>query len=169
MNSNINRYCRVFAATLIVLLASTGGLSQENRTKSTDEVDVLTAVFQSEVTENHWGSKDVICFSIAGKDPSKQLVSSLRKRKLNVCSQAEWRRKLACRFAIFFSTPVVFDSSDAAQVRLQSVDFQDVNTGEAHVVTALRQGEYALKRTEAGWSIVRWTPGKALKTVTPRR
>src|SRR6266700_1537525 len=88
------------ATTVIVVLLAINTVAGEYQARNEDEIEVLAAVFSSEISANHWTSSDLICFSIGGMDPSKKLVAELRRRKLNVCSEAEWRRKLACRFSI---------------------------------------------------------------------
>jgi hypothetical protein len=129
--------------------------------KNNDEIEVLATVLRSEVSLNHWTSKDMICLSIRGDDPSKKLVTALQRRRLHVCGQAEWRRKLACGYAVFFSEPVSFDPSGVARVRLESVDFRQVNKGVEHFAGLLRQGEYALREIDKRWSIVAYAPTSA--------
>jgi hypothetical protein len=100
---------------LILLLSAANAVAGDYRAKNNDEIEVFAAVLKSEVSANNWTDNDVICFSIGGKDPSKKLVAALQHRKLNVCSEAEWRRKLACGFSVQFN-PVDFDSAEEARV-----------------------------------------------------
>jgi hypothetical protein len=151
----------IVAVIVFLLAAGFSTTAQSNATDyravSSNEIEVFAAALRSEFVANHWSQQQVICISVAGQDPTKQLVSELRKRQLTVCSQAEWRKRLACSFAVGLQ-PATFDSSDKARVRIQSVDFREVNTGTVHFVTVLRQGEYALQRTENRWAIIGWAP-----------
>jgi hypothetical protein len=142
---------------VIVLLFAAHAGADDYRAKNNDEINILTVALGSEVSANNWAKSDLICFSIDGKNPSKKLVDVLRRRKLNVCSQGEWRRKLACGFSVWLE-PVIFDSAEEARIRFQSTDLRQVNTGEVHFVTSLREGEYSVKKTGKAWSIVRYTP-----------
>lgn len=145
--------------TVIVLFLAANAVAHDYRAKNNDEIEVFAAVLRSEVSANNWTNNDVICFSIRGKDPSKKLVDALRRRKLNVCSEAEWRRKLACRFSVWLE-PVTFDSAEEARIHFQSADLREVNTGEVHFASGLREGEYSLKENGGGSSIVRYVPKK---------
>jgi len=148
--------------TVIVLLLAAAAVADDYRAKNNDEIEVFAAVLRSEVSANNWTDNDLICFSIRGKDPSKKLVDALRRLKLNVCSEAGWRRKLACGFSVWLA-PVTFDSAEEARIRFQSSDLQEVNSGEVHFVSVLREGEYSLKKTDRGWSIARYVPEKATR------
>ncbi len=157
------RSCTGVLVFVLFSLGTIAAIAQEYKPKTTEEVQVIAAVIRSEVLENKWTDKDVICFSIAGQDPSNELVKALRKQKLVVCSQGEWRRNLACRYAVFFLEPVTLNGSDSAHAKLESVDFQDVNTSSAHFPDRLRNGQYELKRTGGRWSVVAWTPAEVSK------
>ncbi len=116
-------------------------------------------MLKSEVSANNWTDNDLICFRIQGEDPSKKLVDALRRLKLNVCSEAEWRRKLACEFSIWLA-PAIFDSAEEARIRFQSSDVREVNSGKVHFANVLREGEYSLTKTGEGWSVGRYVPEK---------
>ena len=151
---------RLKIVTVILLLSAANVVAGDYRAKNNDEIEVFAAVLRSEVSANNWADNDVICFSIGGKDPSKKLVAALQHRKLNVCSEAEWRRKLACGFSVQFN-PVDFDSAEEARVHFQSGDLREVNTGDVHFVTFLRGGDYSLKKTDGRWSIGYFVSEKA--------
>src|SRR5208283_1127241 len=109
---------RTVAVIALLLAVSFAAIGQSGNTSvsdyravSNDEVEVFAAALRSEIRANHWSGRQVICISIAGQDPAKQLVSELRQRKLTICSQAEWRKRLACAFAVDLS-PATFDLSD---------------------------------------------------------
>ena len=55
------------------------------------------------------------------------------------------------------------EGSDSAHAKLESLDFQDVNTGSAHFPDLLRNGQYELKRTGGRWSVVAWKPAEVSK------
>jgi hypothetical protein len=147
---------------VVLLLFTAYGVAGDYRAKNTDEIEVFAAVLKSEVSANNWTENDLVCFRVQGRDPSKKLVSALRRLKLNVCSEAEWRRKLACQFSVWLE-PVTFDSAENARIRFQSSDLREVNRGQAHFVNVLREGEYSFKKTGEGWSIGRYVPEKAVR------
>jgi hypothetical protein len=146
-------------AALFTLALGANATAREYHTRNNDETEVFAMVMGAEIAANHWGSSELICFSIDGLDPDKKLVKELQQRHLDVCSQSEWRRRLACNFAVYLE-PKTLTSSGDGRIHVQSVDFSDVNTGEVHVVTALRQGEYLLKKLNGRWSITGYVPDK---------
>jgi hypothetical protein len=149
------------AAVIVLFMVADAGLShlhaKNSRARNNDQIEIYAAALQSEVTANQWTDKDVICFSVDGKDPSKKLVEVLRSHKLNVCSLGEWPKKTACGYSVWLEL-VTFDSDDDARIRIQSSDLRDVNTGSAHFATELRQGEYSVKRIAGHWSVAAFTP-----------
>jgi hypothetical protein len=148
--------------TVVLLLSAANAVAGDYRARNNDEIEVFAAVLKSEISANNWTDKDLICFQIRGKDPSRKLVDALRRLELNVCSEAEWRRKLACEFSVWLA-PVTFDSGEEARIRFQSSDLREVNSGEVHFVNVLRAGEYSLTKTGERWSIGRYVPEKATR------
>ena len=160
METQLTNKRRIVAVVVLfmVAFAGLGRLHAKNsRTRNNDEIEIYAEALQSEVTANQWTDKDVICFSIDGKDPSKKLVEVLRNHKLNVCSLGEWPKKTACSYSVWLEL-VTFDSDDDARIRIQSSDLRDINTGSAHFATELRQGEYSLKKVDGRWTVAAFTP-----------
>jgi len=127
--------------------------------KSPDEVEIFAVVLRAEVEANGWTRKDVICVSVDLDDPSKRLVAALRQRNLNVCAWSEWKKRLACNYVADLS-PVAFESARSAKLHAEVDDFRDINTGDAHIATRLRSGEYRLVQSQGKWSIDAYSPSE---------
>jgi hypothetical protein len=149
-------------AAVAVLMLAADAVAGGYRPANDDEVEVFAAALRSEYAANHWRAGELICFSVGGKDPSGKLVAALRRRGPHVCSQAEWRKRLACRFTVYLQ-PVEFNSPDSARVRFASADFREVNEGIAHLVDGLREGEYVLRKTNGAWSVLSYTPDRTFQ------
>jgi hypothetical protein len=154
------------AATLTVALFATAhlalALSSDEKAyspKSGDETEILSLVLNSEVQTNHWTKKDLVCFSVDGKNPSRELVKALRKQKLNICSSAEWPRKSNCGFEVQLQF-LSFDASQSAKLHVVVADFRDINNGDAHVAVRLKDGEYKVRKINGEWSISEYAPSK---------
>src|SRR5262249_49749260 len=93
-----------------------------------------------------------ICFSVNGLDPSAKLVKSLRQRNPNVRSTAEWSKKFNCGFELQLDY-TQFGVSRSIKVRSKAIDLREINTGEAHIQTLLKAGEYSLQKVDGKWSI----------------
>jgi hypothetical protein len=156
----MNKSIRPLAASgaLIVFVTLSLGLAKaQYSSRSHDETDIFAVVLRAEVEANAWTKDDLICLSVDGRDPATKLVNMLRRHELNVCSQAEWRRSLACGFAVYLE-PARFDSATNARLAVQSVDFREVNTGAVHFVSLLHAGEYTVKKSDSQWTIDGFTP-----------
>jgi hypothetical protein len=127
--------------------------------KNADEVEVISLVLASEVSANNWTKDDLICFSIAEKDPDKKLLKTLRQQGLNVCRLSEWRKKFACGFHVDLRF-TSFDSSQLASLHVVATDVREINSGDAHLAVRLRDGEYIARKTEGKWSIGDYVPAK---------
>jgi hypothetical protein len=120
--------------------------------RSSEEVDVISLVVASEIQANNWAKSELVCFSVNGLDPTEKLVKSLRHRNLNVRSSAEWSRKFNCGFELQLEYTQL-DLSESVKVRSKVVDLREINRGEAHIATLLKDGEYSLHKVDAKWSI----------------
>jgi hypothetical protein len=127
--------------------------------KTGAETEILSLVLKAEFQANGWTKNELICFSVDGKDPSSSLVKTLRQRDLNVCSMAEWRKKLACGFEANLQFRTV-ESSQNARVHAEVADFREINEGVAHVAVRQRDGEYLLQKIDGKWSISEYVPAK---------
>ena len=119
---------------------------------SQEEVDVIALVVASESKANNWQKSEEICLSINGLNPTTALVKSLRQRNSSVRSSAEWPKKFTCGFEIQLEYPQL-GSSQEVKVRSKVLDLRDINRGEAHIVTVLKDGEYSLHKVDQKWSI----------------
>lgn len=127
--------------------------------KSTDEIEVLSLVLESEIVANKWTKDDLICFSVDGKDPANKLVTTLRQQGLNVCSPAEWRKKFDCGFQINLNF-ATSDSPQTARIHAEIADFREINSGDAHFAIRFKDGEYLVRKSEGKWLIASYTPSK---------
>jgi hypothetical protein len=153
---------KIFMLALFVICFLPQKISAKNyEAASNEEIDIFAAVLKFEISQNGWKDCDIICFQISGKDPSKKLVDTLRSHKLNVCSQADWRKRLACRYSVYL-VPADFLSQQEAKMAFHSFDYRDVNTGSAHFTDLLREGDYLLRKIDAQWVIVEYIPDKFL-------
>lgn len=149
---------RAVAFTLCLLLLLYGPISDvlaNNETytpRSEEEVEILSLVVASEIKSNDWTKSELVCFSVNGLDPSAALVKSLRQRHPNLRSAAEWRRKFNCGYELEL-TYTQLDSSQGMKVRSKVLDFRDINSGEAHIVSLLKDGEYSLQKVDGKWSV----------------
>src|SRR5215475_6254446 len=119
---------------LALLYGSVPNINANEQTyssRSEEGVEVLYLVIASEIKANDWPKSELICFSVNGLDPSAKLVKSLRQRNPNVRSTAEWSKKL----------------------RSKVIDLREINTGDAHIATLLKAGEYSLQKVDGKWSI----------------
>ena len=116
----------------LILLFSAASTVADYRAKSNDEIEILAAMLKSEVSANNWTDNDLISFRIGSRDPSKHVVEALRSHRLNVCSEAEWRRRLACEYSIWIA-PVIFGSAKDARVRFQSSDLRERSTAVKYI------------------------------------
>jgi hypothetical protein len=148
------------AAYILLFLALTVHSALANdkySVQNNEETEVFAVVLKAEVQANGWTGKDLICLAVDGKDAGKQLVDALRRHRLHVCSEAEWRRNFSCGFGVLLE-PVKFESSEAARVWFSSADYREIKEGKGDLATRLRQGEYSLRRTDGRWSIVQYMP-----------
>lgn len=163
--NQIHSLIRAVVCTILAFLTSTCfavSLRSAETTyspKSGDEIEVLYLLLKSEVEANKWTRSDLICFSVGKLDPSPQLVKTLRQRKLNVCSSAEWPKKFNCDFEVRMQF-VSLDTSRSARVRAEVADLRDINTGQGDLAILQRVGEYAVRKIDGKWSISAYLPSK---------
>ena len=120
--------------------------------KNDEEVKIVALVLASEASANGWTARDLVCFSVESLDPDRRFVQSIRKRGLNFCSSAEWRKKFNCGFEVQLSYTHL-DLSGDVRVRSKVVDLRDINTGTGDLALLQRDGEYALKKIDGRWLI----------------
>jgi len=140
---------------LALLYGSVPNINANEQTyssRSEEGVEVLYLVVASEIKANDWPKSELICFSVNGLDPSAKLVKSLRQRNPNVRSTAEWSKQFNCGFELQLDY-TQFDVSRSIKVRSKVIDLREINTGEAHIVTLLKAGEYSLQKVDEKWSI----------------
>jgi hypothetical protein len=124
--------------------------------RNQEEVDVLSLAVSSEIKTNKWAKSELICFSVNGLNPSAALVKSLRQGHYNVRSAAEWPKKFNCGFELQLEY-TLFDLSRDIKVRSKVVDLRDINKGEGHIATLLKDGEYSFQRVDGKWSVRDYT------------
>jgi hypothetical protein len=124
--------------------------------RNQEEVNVLSLVVSSEIKTNKWSTSELICFSVNGLNPSAALVKSLRQGHSNVRSAAEWPKRFNCGFELQLEY-TQFDLSRDIKVRSKVVDLRDINKGEGHIATLLKDGEYSFKRVDGKWSVRDYT------------
>jgi len=149
-----------FTLSLLVILCSpvpaVTAHEQTDTARNREEVDVLSLVISSEIKANNWGKSELICFSVNGSDPSAAFVKSLRRRHSNVRSAAEWPKKFNCGFELQLEY-TQFDLSRDITVRSKVLDLRDINKGEGHIATLLKDGEYSFQKANGKWSIRDYT------------
>jgi hypothetical protein len=144
---------------LILLCCSVPAVIANEQTytaRNQEEVDVLSLVVSSEINTNNWSKSELICFSVNGLDPSAALVKSLRQGHTNVRSAAEWPKKFNCGFELQLEY-TQSDLSRDVKVRSKVVDLRDINKGEGHIATLLKDGEYSFQKVDGKWSIRDYT------------
>jgi len=109
-------------------------------------------VIASEIKANNWVKSELICFSVNSLDPTAELVKSLRQRKFNVRSSAEWAKKFNCGFELQLEY-TQFDISQSVKVRSKVVDLREINKREGDLAILLKDGEYSLRRVNGKWSV----------------
>jgi hypothetical protein len=124
--------------------------------RNQEEVNVLSLVVSSEIKTNKWSTSELICFSVNGLNPSAALVKSLRQGHSNVRSAAEWPKRFNCGFELQLEY-TQFDLSRDIKVRSKVVDLRDINKGEAHIATLMKDGEYSFHRVDGKWSVRDYT------------
>jgi hypothetical protein len=149
------------AVTLLVISSALSLISGEKTylPTSEEEVQILSLVLADEIKANGLASSGTICFSMGGLDPDPSLVKSIRRRGLKVRSSAEWNKKFNCGFEVQMEY-THFDLSESVKVRSKLVDLREINSGQGHLATLQREGEYLLKKTNQKWSISDYFPGK---------
>lgn len=120
--------------------------------KGEEEVEVLSLIIAAELKANNLTKSELICFSVEGSYPSRELVKSLRQRDFNVCSSAEWSKKFNCGFELQLEYAQV-DLSKSMKVRSKVVDLREINTGQGDLALLQNDGEYLLKKENTQWSI----------------
>ena len=120
--------------------------------KGEEEVEVLSLIIAAELKANNLTKSELICFSVEGSYPSRELVRSLRQRDLNVRSSAEWSKKFNCGFELQLEYAQV-DLSKSMKVRSKVVDLREINTGQGDLALLQKDGEYLLKKENTKWSI----------------
>lgn len=127
--------------------------------KSAERLEVISLVLASEVQANSWTGREVICFSVEGKDPDIMLVRKLRQRGLNVRRLSEWQKNFDCGFHINLRF-VSFDPHQAARLHAEVGDVRAINSGVGHFAIRIRDGEYSLSKSEGKWSVREYIPSK---------
>jgi hypothetical protein len=126
--------------------------------RNADETEILSVLLKAEFQANNWTKNERICFSVKGLDPSPELVKTLRQR-LNVCSSAEWRKKFDCGFEVRFEYPS-FDLSQGQNIRVQVVDYREINQGTGDLAVILRDVDYSLHKLKGTWLVTACVPAK---------
>src|SRR5271168_4558477 len=90
-------------AVLLFISSLVSTLNSAEKTyspKSKEETEILFLVLAAEIQTNGWAKNEMICFSVEGTDPSRDLVKAIRQRGLNVRSSGEWAKKFNCGFEV---------------------------------------------------------------------
>jgi len=127
--------------------------------RNADVVEVISLVLASEVRANNWTKDDLICLSIDDRDPDRKLVDTLRQSSSNVRRLSDWRKSFRCGYHVYLRF-VEFDQSQAARLRADVADVREINSGDAHFAVRLRNGVYAVRKSEGKWSISDYVPSK---------
>jgi hypothetical protein len=127
--------------------------------KNADGLEIISLVLGNEVKANNWTEHDLICFSVDGRNPSQKLVKVLQQDGLNVRSLAEWSVRFSCGFHVYLRN-MKSDSPQIARVRAEVADVQGINRGDEHVAIRIREGEYAVRKTEGKWAVAEYVPAK---------
>ena len=143
----------LFAVMFLCAASPTVPANEQTYTpRSEEEVDVISLVVGSEMKANNWSKSELICLSINWLNPTAKLVKSLRQRNVNVRSAAEWAKRFNCGFELQLEYTQL-DLSRDVKVRSKVLDLREVNKGEAHIVTLLKDGEYSVRKVEGKWAI----------------
>jgi len=127
--------------------------------RSEDETGLLAIVISSEVRANQWTKKELTCVSVNAMDPSRTLVTALRRHDLNVCSSAQWRKEFNCGFEVRLRL-VSVDLPHDARIHADIVDYREVNEGSGHFAILMRTGEYWARKVDGQWAIDKYVPSK---------
>jgi hypothetical protein len=163
--NQVHSSTRAIVCTILAFITSTCFAAIPRPTATTyspkggDEIEILSLVLEFEVEANRWTKTDLICFSVGQMDPSPKLVKTLRQRKLNLCSSAEWPKKFNCGFEVRMQF-VSLDTSQSARVHAEVADYRDINTGQGDLALLQRAGEYTLRKIDGKWSISGYIPSK---------
>ena len=152
--STFRAIASVLCAVVLLRGSSPNVLANEQTytPRSEEEVEVLSLVVASEIKANNWAKSELIRFSVNSLDPAAELVKSLRQRKFNVRSSAEWAKKFNCGFELQLEY-TQFDLSQSMKVRSKVVDLREINKGEGDLAILLKDGEYSLRRVNGKWSV----------------
>jgi hypothetical protein len=143
----------------ILLCCSVPAVTANEQTytaRNQEEVDVLSLVVSAEIKSNNWAKSELICFSVNGLDPSAALAKSLRRVHSNVRSAGEWPKRFNCSFELQIEY-AQFDPSRDIKLRSKVLDLRDINKGEGHIATLLKDGEYSFQKIDGKWSIRDYT------------
>ena len=162
MPQTLMRVPRSPAPTLVLVICCTFSVNaagEKYAARNADVVEVISLVLASEVRANNWAKDDLICLLINDRDPDRKLLDALRQSSLNVRTLSEWRKNFRCGYHVYLRF-VEFDQSQAARLRADVADVREINSGDAHVAVRLRNGVYAVRKSEGKWSIGDYVPSK---------
>jgi hypothetical protein len=147
-------------AVFLFIASFVSSLNSADKTyspKSSEEIEILSLVLRAEIQTNGWAKNEMICFSVEGTDPSRDLVKAIRQRGLNVRSRAEWAKKFNCGFEVQLAYKE-FDLTQIMRIRTQVADLREINQGTGDLALLLRDGDYTLAKTDGKWFIRAYFP-----------